>query len=286
MHVVVPYLTSLQAWLAHQLSRIDDAMEGKVLIDVGAYQGTFTKGVLSHVAFGEAVLFEPHPDNVHVLETTCATDDRIRIEAMALGHETADVSLYCTADRATGSVLPYIRAGAMPVDEVTRYPIRQTTLDHYLAQHPELGPVGLVKIDTQGYDGHVLRGAVQTLREHSPWLVVECIFGALYQNQARPMALFNWLYDHEYTLAALFNEHYAKGGWLAFADAVFVPRTLALRYEAPYTTLPDLTSLQEKVRSLEAVCAERLDLITFLHQEAARRLEIIQHLQKQLETKK
>lgn len=50
--------------------------------------------------------------------------------------------------------------------------IQVTTLDHYLAEL-HVGPVNLIKIDVEGFELHVLRGAERTLLEFKPSLFVE-----------------------------------------------------------------------------------------------------------------
>lgn len=275
-------LTSLHDWLSHQWDRHAVSTHGTLLIDVGAYQGGFSRELLASSGFENAVLFEPNPLNVATLKQAFAYDGRLVIEPLALGNEVAEVTFYATDDRATGSVLPYAPASLAPDDAVESYCVEQTTLDRYLEARDAQERVGLIKIDTQGYDLQVLQGAEQTLKKSQPWLVAELIFGPLYQHQASPFAIFNWLTERGYSLAALFNEHFSDDGWIAFADAVFVPGNVAHHYEAPYHARPDLASLQYEIQSLRAICAERLELINFLHTENAKRLELIEQLENEL----
>lgn len=285
-HAARPGAASLDGWLAQQLNRHAQTVTGTLLIDVGAYQGAFARTLLASTPFSSAILFEPNPANAAGLAQAVADDPRLRLEPLALGAATADATFYCTDDPATGSLLPYAPASLAPGTPVDRYPVRQTTLDHYLAEQNDATPVGLIKIDTQGYDLQVLEGAVQTVRRHHPWLVVELIFGPLYERQTEPAALFTWLYERGYSLAALFNLHYAADAWVAFADAVFVPPTVARQYEAPYyDAMPTVASLQHQVQHLHAVCAERLALIHHLHEEAAQRLAVIEQLEQALREK-
>jgi FkbM family methyltransferase len=48
-----------------------------------------------------------------------------------------------------------------------------TTLDQYLAEHPELRPVRFIKCDVEDHEADVLAGAERTLREDRPELLVE-----------------------------------------------------------------------------------------------------------------
>ena len=273
---------TLQGWLARQMARCVPSVAASLLIDVGAYRGDFTQTLLEAISFAHAFLFEPHPANIANLEPVVAEDDRMTLVPLALGKATGEVCFHATQDRATGSVLPYAPAALGLQDTPASFPVQQTTLDRYLDSQAAQARVGLIKIDAQGSDLDVLKGAEQTLRQSRPWLVVELIFGPLYEGQASPETVFNWLYAHGYRLAAFFNEHEAEEGWLAFADAVFVPAEVDRHYEAPYHAKPAWDKLQAQVHALQAICEERLDLINHLHEEAERRLVIIQQLEKEL----
>lgn len=273
---------TLQGWLARQIAQCLPSVAASLLIDVGAYRGDFTQALLENVAFDHAYLFEPHPANVAMLKPVVAQADRMTLVPLAVGSTTGEVRFHATQDSATGSVLPYAPTALGPQDTPASFRVQQTTLDGYLGSLAAQDHVGLIKIDAQGADLDVLKGAEQTLRQSRPWLVVELIFGPLYEGQARPEAVFNWLYRHGYRLAAFFNEHEAEEGWLAFADAVFVPEEVERDYAAPYHARPAGDELQAQVYALQAVCRERLDLINRLHEEAERRLVIIHQLERAL----
>ncbi|HMB90212.1 MAG TPA: FkbM family methyltransferase [Rhodothermales bacterium] len=274
--------STLQDWLARQIEQHGSSVETTWLIDVGAYQGDFTRSMLGALPFARALLFEPHPDNVAGLESMVASEDRITLVPRALGNAMGEVHFHATQDRATGSVLAYAPAALTLREIPASFPVQQTTLDTYLEQQEAPIRVGLLKIDTQGNDLNVLKGAERTLQHSRPWVVVELIFGPLYEGQARPDAVFTWLYEHGYHLAAFFNAHEADAGWLAFADAVFVPDEVDRDYRAPYHAKTEGGGLQVQIEALQTVCEERLALINHLHEEAARRLDIIQQLEKEL----
>jgi FkbM family methyltransferase len=276
----------LEDWLRLMVEKHAEDMRGKLLIDVGAYHGEFSSKILLCNVLKRGLLFEPNPNNISYLERHFSGDERFTIEKVALGDQIGAVTFYCNDNLATGSVLRYCPRNRETEGEADKFAVEQTTLDDYLGRMNDQYRVGLIKIDTQGYDLNVLRGARLTIEKSRPWLIVELIFVALYENQANPVAIYDWLCERGYRLAAIFNEHYSEDKWLAFADAVFVPDEIAVNGGGPYHMKPDWTSLKIEVDMLRAVCAERLELINSLHEEAGKRLEIIKQLEKQIKRRR
>lgn len=122
-------------------------------IDVGAHVGFLSKDV-AHF-FGRVYSFEPQPDNFRCLiENTPANVLPVN---SALGDKVGRIGIHS----------PQLdNSGAWELCEGDDVEI--TTLDSF--QFPE---VGLIKIDVQGYEFAVLRGAVETLRHFRPAMLVE-----------------------------------------------------------------------------------------------------------------
>jgi FkbM family methyltransferase len=137
-------------------------VDGSVLLDVGANIGTTTVPALLRHGFGRAVCFEPEPDNVPLLAANVA------LNRLAGRAEVVDAAVADTAGRAAFGRGPETRLGrrtgvgglhrkgtATPTVEVD-----VVTLDEELARRGiTQADVGLLWIDAQGAEGHVLRGA-------------------------------------------------------------------------------------------------------------------------------
>ena len=136
-----------------------------------------------------------------------------------------------------------------------------------------------MKIDTQGFDLEVLVGAQGCLERERPYIIVELIFGPLYEGQATPTQLIQWLDERAYSPAGVFHEHYADDGPLAWCDMFFTPREHSLPF-APRYSSP--ASGVERADRLETICAERLKLIEQLSEEADARLTVIRQLEAEL----
>ena len=92
------------------------------------------------------------------------------------------------------------------------------TVDAYCAGRAIRG-IDLLKIDTQGYDLEVLRGAKEIL-PHVRLVLAEWTFRPLYQGMAEPDAIYRHLIDRAFRLVGIYHWWYSNG--LAdCADALF-----------------------------------------------------------------
>ncbi len=212
---------SLEDWLEFQLAAQTDRPGGAV-VDVGAYHGDFAARLLARFPerFTAAVLVEPNPENQAEIRRRLGNDGRFHLVSAACDTKAGTREFNCAGPSYTGSLLTYTDTQGQPVQRLT---VPCVTLDEQLHRLQLLDHARLLKIDTQGHDLAVLRGATETLRRSHPWIVVELIYAPLYQSQARPEEIAVWLAQLGYVMAAHFNEYYNEAGFLAWADACFVP---------------------------------------------------------------
>lgn len=137
-------------------------------VDAGAYLGTATLAALRS-GFSAAVAVEPEPETVRLLRANLAlngAEQRVRVVQAALSDRTGTASL----DLGPGS-RGKARVIAGPDDAA-----RGETVEVALARLDDLGvdpaEIGLLWLDVEGHELHVLEGAPRTLAA-SPPLVLE-----------------------------------------------------------------------------------------------------------------
>jgi len=183
----------------------------RVVFDVGAHYGFHTLRFLVHGA--RVLAFEPNPYCHRWIQTWCTANGvACELEPVALGEGAATVEL-AVPERNTcmASIVAGARArwGDTAVHSVT---VRQVPLDDVVAQRG-LVP-DLVKIDTEGAELGVLRGAVDLLRTAHPMLVFES------WRAAEPRrALWDMLDKHGYAIAAVDGSTPRPLTRAGFADA-------------------------------------------------------------------
>ena len=141
----------------------------KASIDVGASGGSYAVHLLNHST--RCYAFEPIPGSAAYLRwrLTARPHPRLHVENVALSDRAGTAALrVLTSDsgRSTIELANTVeRAGTI---EVLTVPTRR--LDDYVER---LEPVGCIKIDVEGHEEAVLRGAANLLRRDRPSLIIE-----------------------------------------------------------------------------------------------------------------
>jgi FkbM family methyltransferase len=144
---------------------------GMTIADIGANVGFYAVQMGSWVgASGRILAFEPDPFTFSILRrrTSAATPKNIDAQQFAVGDARGTATLYCSAyNRADNRV-------GQRHDEpnVEAIEIQVRTLDEYLAERGIAG-VDAMKIDVQGLEANVLRGARQTIERGVRWIWLE-----------------------------------------------------------------------------------------------------------------
>jgi FkbM family methyltransferase len=150
---------------------IEQARPGTVAIDVGANVGMFTVPLALAVGpSGRVLTIEPSPENVQRLERNLELNsiENVVVEPIAVGDHAGRLVLQLASDPGFHSTAEIAESRAVD-EQVT---VRAETLDQvWLRAHAPA--VSFVKIDTEGSEDAVLRGAEQILRTCQPALLVE-----------------------------------------------------------------------------------------------------------------
>ena len=156
-----------------------------VFLDVGAYFGWYALNVARERPRARVIAFEPVPSSQALLEENRARNrlPNVRLARSAVGAAVGEAEMELPPSANGGSA--HFAAGD-GVAERTRVPV--TTLDAAVEEQSLLR-VDFVKIDVEGAEMEVLRGAAETLRRHRPRLLVELNPTALRARGADPAEL-------------------------------------------------------------------------------------------------
>ncbi len=214
-----------------------------VVIDVGANEGQTIHRVLKEFPGATVHSFEPAPETFRLLERIAQHEPRARVYPFACGASAGTVKFHVTNNHWCSSVLPPSDLGQRFYGDW--YAMRQVIdvpmvrLDEW-ATGAGVTHVDLLKIDAQGYDLEVLKGAAGLL-SHVKAINCECQFAPEYVGCASFSQIDQFLVQQGFALHQLHevNERgdeeqttYGDGLWL---------RTDILAQLRGRTDLPDLS---------------------------------------------
>lgn len=159
-------------------------IEPKTVLDVGGNVGQFAVASAKIWNPVRVYTWEAVPSCVDRLAKNVSSLSNIKIYPVALGEEESQISFNVNKHSHSSSILPlasgHIDAfpDAQEVDQIT---VEMSTLDILLDSEELQSPI-LLKIDVQGYELNVLRGANKLLKKVD-YILLETSFKSLYEGE-------------------------------------------------------------------------------------------------------
>ena len=155
------------------------------VIDIGAHTGEFSSAIMVVLPGVSVYAFEPLSDCFDELANRFKKCPRYRAFQVALGERSGEVKFWRSSFSKSSSVLPMatLHRVTFPWSAVCS-PIttRVETLDSFLGEM-DLASRVFMKVDVQGYEDRVLKGAAIVLKQVD-YVLVEVSFRPLYDGQA------------------------------------------------------------------------------------------------------
>ena len=151
----------------HPLSRFFRDHDFDVILDVGANRGQYASELRKKYGYTKRIVsFEPMKKAFELLQQEMGSDPAWSGRNWALGAESGEQSINIAGNSASSSLLDMLPAhseaapSSVYVDSETT---QVRSLDEVFSEFVEPGKVTLLKVDTQGYEMEVLKGASSSL---------------------------------------------------------------------------------------------------------------------------
>jgi FkbM family methyltransferase len=192
-----------------------------LLLDVGANRGQFSlmTRILHHACPVHA--YEPLPSEAAIFQAVVGRQPGVTLHVLALGDQPGEAELHVSRQRDSSSLLPIgaLQTGMFPrTEEVGTCRVLVVTLDS-LPGHWAGASRALLKLDVQGFELGVLRGAREAL-SHCAYVYVECSEIPLYTGQALYPEVAAFLSATGFQPSKRVNEQWSDGR-LVQADHLF-----------------------------------------------------------------
>lgn len=190
-------------------------------VDIGAYDGTFFDMVCREINVNQAVLFEPQPELSQKLIDRFKDMPNVVISSHVLSDRPGPVVFNEQSMRATSSMLKIDETMLSEDLDISVHRTRKleaSTLDVFMSSNPI--HIDLLKIDVQGAELHVLRGAENTIKK-TDYIWIEISFKPLYEKSAVFYDVYTFLNERGFIMISILEGYKNSKGELLQADCLF-----------------------------------------------------------------
>lgn len=214
-------LATGQNWI-DDLSRHLDFDKIKIIGDIGANIGQSSIHFSSLFSNAKIHAFEPDPITFNEFVKNTAASDRIYGYNCGAGEQEGTLNFY----RHDTSVLSsFVQSGPVILNKEEPEPkmieANVITLDQFDAFNQG---IDFLKIDTQGFDLEVLRGADKLINQGKiKSIIIEVSFSDWYKSSFNYPQLLAYLHERNFNMVGIYNLHYSKGrGVVSWGDCLFL----------------------------------------------------------------
>lgn len=198
---------------------------GAVFLDVGAHIGYFSLRASKEVgASGRVLSFEPNPETVAALRANVEANHlaNITVLPIACTDQATELTLYAAGHINTGASSLARRNADVDAGEAPRaFQVRGRPIDD-VVREMNLSRVDAVKIDVEGAELQVLRGAAGTLRRFHPKVVLEVVPSQLASFQTTEQEVIAFLKQCGYTTGVPLGPQKSDWEWTVAKSKVVV----------------------------------------------------------------
>lgn len=158
----------------NKIAWVSMVRRGSTVLDVGANRGIYTEFFARKVGSrGTVYAFEPLRASFDILRRRCAGFGNVHAIHAALSDRSGRAPLYIPgADLQQASLATHAGGSWSRGAEVRREEVEVVTLDGWAAQH-QVGRIDFIKLDAEGAEHRILKGAHASLRRDQPLLYME-----------------------------------------------------------------------------------------------------------------
>jgi FkbM family methyltransferase len=171
----------------YDLAHIAHVCHARLFLDIGCHHGdTLLRFIESGINCPVAA-FDPFGENIEKAKRLLQPHPNISFYELALSNMNGNAEFYLNKNEQTSSLLPNdigntssYSSDTAPVGSIQ---VRAQTLDTWAAETRATGPC-IIKCDTQGAEGLVIKGGTSFIREHCVAFYGEVMLGDMYKGQS------------------------------------------------------------------------------------------------------
>ncbi|MFN3342599.1 MAG: FkbM family methyltransferase [Flavobacteriales bacterium] len=152
----------------NELIRLSKDLKNHVIFDIGANNG-FTGLILAKKSGKKVYSFEPDPDNFNELRENVGLNPKLDVQIynFGLGEENGEFFM----ERPCRENMGGNRITVQPTQDTYKVTIKK--LSDFVKENEIEHPVGLIKIDVEGFEQKILNGCTDIIEQFKPKLFIE-----------------------------------------------------------------------------------------------------------------
>ena len=196
-----------------------------LVFDVGANLGQSVEWFRRHVPKSDIHSFEPSPSCFNLLQENTARYAGVHVWNFAFGSVPGEMSF---AENSSGDMSSFLELGTDGWGEIVRHTnVKVRTIDNFCAEQA-ISCIDILKIDTQGFDLEVLKGAERMIRDHGIRTVyLEIIFNDMYVNAPTISQIYDFMIAHGFVLVTFYPCRYQNRA-ACDVNALFAHKTVLI----------------------------------------------------------
>lgn len=168
--------------------------EAMIVIDIGANMGEVSLNIANRVGeTGKVYSFEPSSTNYNKCFQNMLLNEKLK--------NAIDLNFCALGDKSTSAFLEIADKNNLGMNSISDSgeKIEVRKLDDIVAEK-NISKIDLIKLDVEGYELKVLKGAEQCIKKLHPALFIELDDELLKKQGDSAFLLLNWLKEHEYKI--------------------------------------------------------------------------------------
>ena len=171
----------------YDLAHIARASHSQLFLDIGCHHGDTLLRFIEAGIKCPVAAFDPFADNLDRARRLLRHFLQINFHQLALSDRNGSAEFYLNTNEQTSSLLPNDTGNLCSFFNDTAplgsCEVKTQTLDTWAAEHGAAGPC-IIKCDTQGAEGLVIKGGTHFIREHCVAFYGEVMLGDMYKGQS------------------------------------------------------------------------------------------------------
>lgn len=200
---VTPHLLLRGVFEEHETKLFKTLIKsGMVVIDIGANIGYYTLMASRLVGpKGRVIAFEPEPHNYELLERNVKANglNNVMLHKKAVADKSGAIELFVDSQNYSNPTIGKNRFG----ERAHKISVESITLDEFVVKELDGANIDFIKIDVEGAEGHIIKGAQNVLTRQRPIITMEFWPQALRNAGTEPADLLNKMTEFGFSISTI-----------------------------------------------------------------------------------